>query len=186
MKTRTLARMMTSWELQTMDTIVNIAAQKADKKVKITGVRGTPKWEKECAAWNECYHAHADAMAVKEGLRCRITVTRVTKADVADKVKPMPETGSIAEMYDEARSQALCELERIARECLRENPELNEFVMAMGNWIFTTKPDGYVYAEAPGGEFVDLEEHIDEWDDVLKLTSEPMRFTANGEVVREW
>lgn len=102
----------------------------------------------------------------------------------------------------EATSVGLQEVERLARKALREKPELEEFIMAMGTAFFSYKEvpeppkgcsdevwDAYSKTkELPRTEEVctELDEFIMENDSTLKLTGEPMRFTANGPKVTEW
>lgn len=82
-------------------------------------------------------------------------------------------------------------IEKRARKILVAHSNLDEFVMAMGGWLFTRHGNddsisdielshipSYVRSFANMmNEFSDLE---------LKVTGEPMRFTATGPVVRDW
>ena len=97
--------------------------------------------------------------------------------------------------YSEAERLASAVVEKKARAILRQHPNLDEFVMAMGGWFFTKKDKdatGYsmILHESSGDHcpkyMTGIRNFIDEWDDVLKTTGEPMRFTANGEKVTEW
>lgn len=105
----------------------------------------------------------------------------------------------------ERHYSAACDLaskivEQRARTILCEHPELDEFVMAMGEWFFTYKVgaidrsgieilegDSNIVHESEELDFakpiIDL---ITEWDNYLKITGEPMRFTAKGPVITEW
>lgn len=102
--------------------------------------------------------------------------------------------------YQQASEAASALVEEQARAILRKHPNLHEFVMAMGGWFFTAKksqdrsllpgehamihPTDY---HAP--RYITnsrLANFITEWDPYLKVTGEPMRFTADGPVVREW
>ena len=85
--------------------------------------------------------------------------------------------------YDKARSIGLFLVEKYAREGLRDNPDLDEFVMAMGAAFFTDNDDTHVDLADVSS---DLHELILDWDGALKLTGEPMRFTATGPVRGEW
>lgn len=64
--------------------------------------------------------------------------------------------------------------------------------MAMGIWTFTLqKADAEdehptVYDEPRYIANSRLARFINKWDEYLKITGEPMRFTADGPVVREW
>jgi hypothetical protein len=86
---------------------------------------------------------------------------------------------------------ALALIEDRARKILVAHPSLDEFVMAMGGWLFSKKNSddniSDVYGEripAYARAFCGM---MDEFDDMeLKVTGEPMRFTAQGPVVRMW
>lgn len=85
-----------------------------------------------------------------------------------------------------------------ARTILRNNPKLHEFIMGMGGWIFTDKAgdtvethterrnDDYTYRYVCKDWAKPVAELIDEWDQYLKLTGNPMRFTLNGPVITDW
>lgn len=106
--------------------------------------------------------------------------------------KPRPTKKRVERLLREAEGVALALLEQRARAVLRRNPQLKEFVMAMGSAHF----------EAHDGEQVGIcmspwshdyrkytrpvDEVLDDFDDVLKLTGTPMRFTADGPVVTDW
>lgn len=92
--------------------------------------------------------------------------------------------------YDRARSIGLFLVEKYAREVLRAKDGLAEFVVMPDALfpaakVFFTTPLGHQalvkYEDAKG--LVDL---LERWDGLLNLTSEPMRFTADGPVRREW
>lgn len=98
----------------------------------------------------------------------------------------------LTEMYNRMGDIALAEVERLARIILRKNPSLKEFVNAMGVCFFTTH-DGYIvdlYEYGTGTltrkSFKELAYLIDEWDSILKLTGESMRFTATGDKITDW
>ena len=94
----------------------------------------------------------------------------------------------LQEAYDRARSVGLFLVEKYAREVLKDHKELKEFVMGMGTYNFWVADDlqadfGYLGCN---GCVDKLDQLMEDWDDVLKLTGEPMRFTADGPVRREW
>lgn len=97
--------------------------------------------------------------------------------------KPEADEADLQEAYDRARRIGLFLVEKYAREGLRDNPNLDEFVMAMGDAFFTDNDDTHADTQDVSS---DLHELILDWDDALKLTGEPMRFTADGPVRREW
>lgn len=107
--------------------------------------------------------------------------------------------GTVADYYEKAEKTASEVVEKMARKILREHPELNEFVMAMGTYFFTYKDGGnldpisskmnssynYVYYDTE--PFLKpLNDFIGEWDSRLKITGDAMRFTANGIKVTDW
>lgn len=102
--------------------------------------------------------------------------------------------------YKEAENLASEFVEAQARAILRKHPHLHEFVMAMGTWFFT-KRKSRDRSLLPGEHAIisptdygapkyiaegRLARFVYEWDEYLKITGEPMRFTADGPVVREW
>jgi hypothetical protein len=106
----------------------------------------------------------------------------------------------VEEHYMLASTEAALFVEEHARLILQRHPCLHEFVMAMGTWFFTKKKS-HSRSLVPGEhEMVHptdydapkyiakgkLARFINEWDEYLKITGEPMRFTADGPVVREW
>lgn len=91
---------------------------------------------------------------------------------------------SLNDRFAALRSDALVELERKARRILLKHPNLNEFVMAMGEAFFTTA-DGTVSTE-DRAYMKPLNDFIYEWDEFLRLTGSPMRFTAHGDKVIHW
>lgn len=78
-------------------------------------------------------------------------------------------------------------IEMKARKLLQAH-NLNEFVMAMGGWLFTRKDslddissDCLPAYARPFARMMDEFDHME-----MKVTGEPMRFTANGPVIRNW
>lgn len=83
----------------------------------------------------------------------------------------------------------LAAVERLARKAMKRHPKLEEFTMAMGAWFFSVPDRRRTVGADEADEFpgmLKLREFLEEWDDVLKLTGTPMRFTADGPVVRDW
>lgn len=92
-----------------------------------------------------------------------------------------------ARLYD----AALALIEQRARNILTSHVNLDEFVMGMGGWLFTKRNSNdyisTVYREYIPAYVAAFTRMMDEFDDLeLKVTGEPMRFTAQGRVVREW
>lgn len=98
----------------------------------------------------------------------------------------------VKEHYQKASDAASAFVEQEARAILRKHSNLREFVMAMGGWFFTLKKadatdEHPVLNDQP--RYIaksKLAHFITEWDEYLKITGEPMRFTADGPVVRNW
>ena len=102
--------------------------------------------------------------------------------------------------YVNAVKLALWLVETEARKILRAHDNLDEFIMGMGRYFFTRKPgslrsDGskvskeeseIIYDEPKYIASSRLVKFIGSWDEYLKLTGCPMRFTANGSVVTDW
>lgn len=87
--------------------------------------------------------------------------------------------------YDLACEHALGVVERMARDVLLTHPNVVEFVMAMGVYGFNDKQGDTVNLDA-FAYMRPLKEFIEAWDDVLKLSGTPMRFTATGDKRTEW
>lgn len=96
----------------------------------------------------------------------------------------MKKKSIIEDKYREARYLALVQVEEMARDILKKHPNLGEFIMGMGTWTFTFANGDTVYDEMK--YMKKLSDFISEWDEYLKLTGEPMRFTANGRKVTDW
>ena len=102
-------------------------------------------------------------------------------------------------MYIEMEQIASMEVERLARDILKKNKSLHEFIMGMGVYYFKNnkgeivdveKSDysvngGYSYSVAKPS-FRLLYDFIGEWNEILKITGESMRFTATGEKITDW
>lgn len=82
--------------------------------------------------------------------------------------------------------------EDLARKILKDNPQLDEFIMCMGSFFFTDKKGNdidtfnSVVSKRLEKSFQPLNDFICDWDNTLKITSEPMRFTANGPKITDW
>ena len=82
-------------------------------------------------------------------------------------------------------------IEGKARKILAAHTNLDEFVMAMGGWLFTKKSGkeyiSTVYREDVPYYVRAFMRMMDEFDDMeLKVTGESMRFTAAGPIVTTW
>lgn len=98
--------------------------------------------------------------------------------------------------YDKAVGLSLVIVENKARAILQQHSNLDEFIMCMGGWFFTSKRkdtrgqaiiiDPYDDIHRCPKYMTGLRRFIDEWDDYLKITGESVRFTANGEKITDW
>jgi hypothetical protein len=92
----------------------------------------------------------------------------------------------IQSCLDRADEMAMAEVERLARQVLERCPTLDEFVMGMGMVIFTLKDGGgslYVFEVKAAKK---LNDFLDQWDPILKLTGTPVRLTAEGKACSGW
>lgn len=90
---------------------------------------------------------------------------------------------AIQRHYQAAYDTALELIEKRARVILRKHRNLTEFLSAMGAWFFIDK-NGDTFTEF---EYMKpVADIYDEWDEYLKLSGEPMRFTADGPIIRDW
>jgi hypothetical protein len=87
---------------------------------------------------------------------------------------------------EKATEAALQEIERLARRMLKKYKYMDEFLMAMGGYFVTRKPDKEILYDLQNKEWKELESFIDEYDDELKLTGDAMRFTAEGPKITDW
>jgi len=105
----------------------------------------------------------------------------------------------VSYLYSTTCKYAVMEVEKLARKILRDHPHLDEFVMAMGTFFFTDKKGNsiatwdsklmpnYEYRTFDTRKyFKPLNDFITEWDPVLKITGEPMRFTATSPIKTNW
>lgn len=104
-------------------------------------------------------------------------------------------------------------IEKSAREILKADPDLHEFIMAMGSYFFTAKEGGkYDFNTYPDDESFDdymlngkgwisdgsmimpdtdeyhseFCEMVDDLNEKFNSCGEPMRFTATSQIVRKW
>ena len=100
----------------------------------------------------------------------------------------------ILEKYNEARKIALDELISQAIKILNQyKEEYEECVIAMGSLFFTPTKNTRNYCSLTFSDgdltheyFKPLVDIIEEWDDLLKLTGEGIRFKANGTLKKNW
>lgn len=114
-------------------------------------------------------------------------------------MKQILEEESVDLHYQKAVDMALWEVEMMARDILEQHKNLKYFVMAMGTYYFVDKKENIIdtteeYMTAnyhyrwrdSKPYFANLNEFIGKWDSVLKLTGNPMKFTATGEIITDW
>lgn len=97
----------------------------------------------------------------------------------------MNRTKRIRKDFDAVVDLALQEVEERARRILRRHPSLTEFYMAMGTAFFMTT-DGTTLGLDERAYMRPLADFLSEWDDFLRVTGTPMRFTADGDLSTDW
>jgi hypothetical protein len=107
---------------------------------------------------------------------------------------------SVQTHFDRAVADALKVVEERARAIMRRNPRIKEFVMGMGSYTFWDINDNQiemyhehyhqwgktVYSYTSKHAYKPLTDFMEEWNEHLKLTGSPMRFTATGPVITDW
>lgn len=98
-----------------------------------------------------------------------------------------PIVAKIDALYMDIQNLAEEYIIREARSILKADPMLDEFIIGMGTWFFTTKGKVEILDEsdAPIGQTL-LADFLCTWDQYLRVTGNPMRFTATGEIRRDW
>lgn len=96
----------------------------------------------------------------------------------------------ISRLFNEMDKLALPFVEAEARKILARHSNLDEFIMGMGRWFFTDKKGNHVTdTYGPPVKYVrdsKLANFISEWDELLRITGNPMRFTATGPKITNW
>lgn len=102
----------------------------------------------------------------------------------------------IDKLFDTASDLAEKLVESEARKILAADRELDEFVMSMGGCFFTTENEERGWCPRGGGSNIINEdqddlapeffEMVEDLNDKFKIMGCPMRFTANGETIRNW
>lgn len=86
-------------------------------------------------------------------------------------------------MFEIAEAYVIAEAIKI----LKKHPNLNEFISGMGLYHFIGKDDNSLLHNLP--KYIaesKLILFIDEWDDFLRLSGNPLRIKADGSVIRDW
>lgn len=106
----------------------------------------------------------------------------------------------LEDLYEKSRELSIEIIEELARDILRNNKDLDEFIMAMGSYFFTYKNKketlstieqkmnkNYKYDYIDSKKFLKpLNNFISTWDDTFKMTGISMRFTEKGEIITDW
>lgn len=101
------------------------------------------------------------------------------------------ESEKMHSLMDKAYESGVVKVESLARMILHLNrKKTTQFIMAMGTWYFTDQKDNIIHngddAEKDLIGYEDLNSFILEWDSILHLTGEPMRFKHKGEKITDW
>lgn len=93
--------------------------------------------------------------------------------------------------YQRMDEIALKEVERLPRKILKQHKHLDYFLMAMGTYFVVDNKREIIDTWDGKGNptykyFKELNDFISEWDSILKLTGNPMKFTATGEIITDW
>jgi len=82
----------------------------------------------------------------------------------------------------------LNEIERIGRIELNNNPNLDEFIMCMGSYFFTThKNDTNIRGNTTTNyKSKGIDEIINKYNNEFNLTGEGMRFSKDSKVTTDW
>lgn len=92
----------------------------------------------------------------------------------------------IMDSYMRSVNLALAEVERRARKLLNDHQNLDEFIMGMGIASFTVKGSEWSVDDTDLKYLKPVLDFIRDWDEYLKLTGEPVRFTATGPRITSW
>jgi len=92
----------------------------------------------------------------------------------------------IRKHYDRAHNLAFRATVKKARRILQQHSNLDEFIMGMGRWMFTEKGKPGHLSDGERAYFHPLEIFLKQWDNELKITGCPVRFTAKGKAVYDW
>jgi hypothetical protein len=97
----------------------------------------------------------------------------------------MAKTDEQAIEYHYNRASMLADelIEKEARRIMRKHKSLIEFTQGMGAWFFTDKNGNHII---DGSKVEPVAKLFDTWDWCFKMTGQPRRFTADGEVVYDW
>lgn len=114
--------------------------------------------------------------------KCTADFDKKRSKEVYDKTAK--ELELIRRRVEELNKDLLCLLERAARQVLKSNPELREFVMGNGTYCFTDQRGET--AELALREEGAVPLILQEYDEVFQLSGTPMRFTATGPLREDW
>jgi hypothetical protein len=96
----------------------------------------------------------------------------------------------IDKWFNDASDMAITVIESKARNILKQHSNLNEFVMCMGTFFFTSKKQiNFSTNNIIDPVFKYMEpfyEMVWELNERFNVTGCPMRFTVNGKVISNW
>jgi hypothetical protein len=79
------------------------------------------------------------------------------------------------------------EIERLARKIMTDHPELRDFKMGNGEYIFDDQNDFNRLISGDDPRVAELERFIFNWDKTLHLTGDPMRIkNPKDPIVLDW
>jgi len=94
---------------------------------------------------------------------------------------------SMKKDYRKLQKKSIKIVKKEALKVLRKDNKLVEFVMGMGSFFFVDKKGEIISSDDPGGKhFEKLTKFIYEWDEVLKITGDAMRFKKDGKITTSW
>lgn len=85
---------------------------------------------------------------------------------------------------DTMREEALQYLKYLVYNKFKQNKTLNCFGLAMGVCFWVDLDNEVLYDHEVNDKFV--QEFIQEWDDVFKLTGEGIKWFRDGSVITDW
>jgi len=95
-------------------------------------------------------------------------------------------------IYERIKSEVttllLNEIERIGRIELNNDENLDEFIMGMGSYFFTTHKNGTNIKGNTTTNYKskEIDNIINKYDSEFNLTGEGMRFSKNSKVITDW
>lgn len=85
---------------------------------------------------------------------------------------------------EQIRKEALIYLKYLVENKFKQNKNLNSFVLAMGTYFWTDLKGKVLYDHEVSCEYVDS--FVGEWESILKLTGEGVKWFRNGSIITDW